>query len=91
MSEQNDQSQTNAGSDPTPDDPGFDELLDKLESIVVQLEKGELPLDETLDRFEAGMALATKASSVLEKAEMRVDKLIRERGQLVAVPLEDRS
>lgn len=71
------------------DDPGFDGMLDRLESIVVQLEKGELPLEDALERFEDGMALATKASVVLDAAELRVEKLIRERGQLVAVPLDD--
>lgn len=70
-------------------DEGIDGLLDRLEGIVVQLEKGELPLEAALMQFEEGVGLANKASTVLQQAEMRVDKLIRERGQLTTAALDD--
>ncbi len=75
--------------DRSTEDEGFDALLDRLEGIVVDLEKGDLSLEAALGRFEAGMKLAAKASGVLASAELRVDKLVRERGQLVTTPMSD--
>lgn len=68
---------------------GFDGLLDNLETIVVALERGELSLELALERFESGMALARRAATVLDNAEARVEVLMRDRGQLVAQPLDD--
>ena len=70
-------------------DKGFDELLSTLEDIVAQLEGGDLPLEEALDHFEQGVSLANRASEVLKSAEMRVEKLIRHKGEIQVTPLDD--
>jgi exodeoxyribonuclease VII small subunit len=65
----------------------FEESLKKLESIVAQLEKGDLPLEESLKLFEEGMALSAACKRELEAAEGKVQILIKQRdGSLKAEP-----
>jgi len=70
----------------------FEEAMKKLEMIAQELEKGELDLDQSVQKFEEGMALAKKCNEVLEKAEKRITILIQEDGELKEenfVPQED--
>lgn len=64
----------------------FEALLDRLRGVVEELEQGELPLEESLARFEEGVTLSRLAASKLESAERRVDALIEEGGALKLVP-----
>ncbi|HUN85408.1 MAG TPA: exodeoxyribonuclease VII small subunit [Terracidiphilus sp.] len=65
----------------------FEESLKKLESIVAQLEKGDLPLEESLRLFEEGVALSAVCKRELEAAEGKVQILIKQRdGSLKAEP-----
>lgn len=56
-------------------DSSFEKLFVELESIVSQLETGDLPLDESLALFQRGTVLAKKCSDLLDKAELRVKEL----------------
>jgi exodeoxyribonuclease VII small subunit len=67
---------------------GFEESLSALEKIVGQLESGDLPLERALDLFEEGVALARRCQSQLEAAERKVELLLRERGEIKAIPFE---
>ena len=67
--------------------PSFEESLKKLEAIVDQLEKGDLPLEESLKLFEQGVGLSTACKKELDEAEGKVQMLIKQRdGALKAVP-----
>lgn len=55
----------------------FEENMTRLEAIVAQLEKGEVPLDESLKLFEEGTALIGRCRTALEKAEQQVVKLTK--------------
>jgi exodeoxyribonuclease VII small subunit len=57
----------------------FEESLKKLESIVDQLEKGELPLEESLKLFEEGVGLSAVCKQELDAAEGKVQSLIKQR------------
>lgn len=59
--------------------PTFEDSLKKLESIVEQLEKGDLPLEESLKLFEQGVALSAVCKKELDKAEGKVQSLIKQR------------
>jgi exodeoxyribonuclease VII small subunit len=59
--------------------PSFEESLKKLESIVDQLEKGDLALDESLKLFEEGVNLSTACQQELDAAEGKVQMLIKQR------------
>lgn len=66
----------------------FEEALGKLELIVKQLERGELPLEESLDRFAEGMKLSQVCLNKLDKAEKNIDKIIQsQQGKIVEKPL----
>jgi len=59
--------------------PSFEESLKKLESIVEQLEKGDLPLEESLKMFEEGVALSAACKRELDAAEGKVEMLVKQR------------
>ncbi len=54
----------------------YEEAFQELESIVTQLEGGELPLEESLKLFERGQKLASRCNELLEKAELKLRKLM---------------
>lgn len=56
----------------------FDDLLVELERIVDQLERAELPLEESLAAFERGVALSRRGQQILDEAEGKVELLLRD-------------
>jgi len=71
------------------DEPTFDQGMAELERIVARLEAGELPLEEALAAFEAGIALVRQLHQRLTDAEARIDVLTRDAtGGLQLQPLE---
>ena len=59
--------------------PTFEQSLKKLESIVEQLEKGDLPLEDSLKLFEQGVDLSAVCKKELDEAESKVQTLIKQR------------
>ena len=53
----------------------FEQSLDRLEEIVRHLEKGDLPLSDSLALYEEGTALIAACSKQLDEAEQKVVKL----------------
>lgn len=53
----------------------FEESLARLDEIVRHLEKGDLPLSDSLRLFEEGTALLASAGRMLDEAEQRVVRL----------------
>lgn len=54
----------------------FEKKILKLEEIVSQMEKGDLPLEKALKSFEEGVTLSRECSKELEEAEQKVKLLI---------------
>jgi exodeoxyribonuclease VII small subunit len=69
-----------------PTAPNFEASLDELERIVKELERGDLPLEESLALFESGMQLSAECKRQLEEAETRVEVLMKKGSEVVAVP-----
>jgi exodeoxyribonuclease VII small subunit len=66
----------------------YDELVERLEKLVVELEGGKLPLEKSLETFAEGIRLAREAGRKLDDAERRVEQLLRaEDGSVAARPL----
>jgi exodeoxyribonuclease VII small subunit len=66
----------------------FEDALGKLEVIVKQLEVGDLPLEEALDKFSQGIFHAKLCFERLNVAEAQVDKILQqEQGRLIEKPL----
>lgn len=70
-------------SDERLDPPKFEAALQRLEQIVQRLEKGELPLEESLVLYEEGISLSRLCHAKLEEAEGRIEMLMKDaRGDL---------
>jgi exodeoxyribonuclease VII small subunit len=73
-------------------DPGdtnelaFEGALDELEALVVRLEAGDLVLEQALATFERGVALSRRCAELLERAEQRIDELVRTQGGAAVRP-----
>ena len=66
----------------------FEECLERLEKIVQDLEKGDVPLERSLTLFEEGMQLSSTCRKELEEAEGKVEILLKQNGKLQAEPFE---
>jgi len=58
--------------------PSFEEALQQLEQIVQKLEKGELPLEESLKLYEEGIRLSRLCHGKLEEAEGKIEMLMKD-------------
>ena len=54
----------------------FEQVLENLEGVVTELERGELPLEQALAAFERGVMLSRKGASLLDDAERRIEVLL---------------
>lgn len=63
---------TNGQEPPT----NFEDTVQRLGSIVEQLESGDLPLEQSLKLFEEGVRLSRTSQSALDTAEQRIEKLL---------------
>jgi len=68
--------------------PKFEECLQRLDKIVQELEKGEIPLEKSLVLFEEGMQLSSACRKQLDEAEGKVEILLKQNGKLQAEPFE---
>lgn len=68
--------------------PKFEESLQRLEKIVNELEKGELPLEKALGLFEEGIALSASCRKELDAAEGKVEILLKQNGKLQPEPFD---
>src|ERR1700676_586028 len=57
--------------------PNFENAMDRLESIVGQMESGKLPLEELIVRYEEGMKLVKICQERLATAEQKIDIIAR--------------
>ena len=55
----------------------FEAAMKRLEEIVRTMERGELPLEESLRLFEEGVALVNSCGKQLDEAEMKIVKLMK--------------
>lgn len=67
----------------------FETALEKLQKIVEELEKGGLSLDQTLKEFNQGMQLLKFCNQKLDKAEKKIELMIKENDEFKKeVPFE---
>ena len=58
-------------------DKTFEENMTRLEEIVTRLEKGDVPLSQSLSLFEEGTRLAAACRAELDQAEQQVVRLVK--------------
>jgi exodeoxyribonuclease VII small subunit len=66
----------------------FEDCLQRLEQIVGELEKGDIPLEQALGLFEEGIRLSNSCRQELEDAEGKVEILLNRSGKMQAEPFE---
>ncbi|MGN6592250.1 MAG: exodeoxyribonuclease VII small subunit [Terriglobales bacterium] len=65
---------------------GFEQSLQRLEAIVTELERADLPLEKSVSLFEEGMGLVEECRKQLDAAEGKVEALVRRAGGMAAEP-----
>lgn len=69
--------------------PNFEDALKRLETIVEELESGELSLEDSIARYEEGMKLSRKLTQTLDEAEKRIERLVENAdGTTTTEPME---
>lgn len=67
----------------------FEEKLSDLESIVKELENGNVDLDDAINKYTEAMKLAKECSKKLDEAEKAVNEILKEDGSLGEFKAED--
>ena len=70
----------------------FEKAMTRLESIVEELERGDLNIDKSLEIFEEGIKMSRVCSKKLNEAEAKIEKLTKgKKGELVTelFPIDD--
>jgi len=68
--------------------PNFEKALESLESLVDDMEQGNLSLEESLKRFEKGIALSSECQQALQNAELKIKELVEKNGKLLEQDVE---
>ena len=56
----------------------FEQAIQQLKAIVDRIEQGEIPLQDSLEQYEKGMALIKHCRDILQKAQKRIEKISKE-------------
>lgn len=68
--------------------PNFEKALTDLETLVDEMEQGNLSLEDSLKRFEKGIALSTECQQALQNAELKIKELVEKNGKLLEQDIE---
>ena len=63
------------------DEVKFEDKLNRLEKMVNELEKGDVDLDDAINKYTNAMKLAKECSEKLKNAEENVNKILTENGE----------
>jgi exodeoxyribonuclease VII small subunit len=72
-------------------EPKFEDALKRLEEIVEELERGDLPLEESLGKYEEGIKLSVLCTKKLETAKKKIEMLVKTgEGKFKLLPFDDK-
>lgn len=57
----------------------FEQAIEELTAIVEKIELGEIPLQQSIEQYEKGMALIKHCRGILQKAEEKIEKISQEK------------
>ena len=66
----------------------FEEKLKELESIIADLENGEIDLDQSIEKYTRAMKLVKECDEKLKSVEEQVSKLVTEEGEIQDFEME---
>lgn len=67
----------------------FEERLQQVEALIAKMESGEMPLEEAMQQYEAGMNALNALEKELTAAQQRLTVLRQQSGEDVEVPMEE--
>ena len=69
------ETETETATRPDVGEMSFEAAMAELEAIVEKLERGDVPLEQSIEFYERGEALKARCRALLRDAEMRVEKV----------------
>lgn len=70
--------------------PRFEEAFARLEQVIDEMERGELPLEDLLQRFEEGVQLVRTCRRFLKQAQARIEQFVEVKdGQWVLKEMDE--
>lgn len=58
----------------------FEQAIENLEKIVSEIESGEVPLEESIEKYAQGIALVKQCRAILDSAEKKIQMLTAKEG-----------
>lgn len=67
----------------------FEERLQQVEALIAKMESGEMPLEEAIQQYEAGLNALNALEKELTAAQQRLTVLRQQSGEDVELPMEE--
>ena len=67
----------------------FEERLQQVEALIAKMESGEMPLEEAMQQYEAGLNALNALEKELTAAQQRLTGLRQQSGEDIEVPMEE--
>jgi exodeoxyribonuclease VII small subunit len=67
----------------------FEERLQQVEALIAKMESGEMPLEEAMQQYEAGLNALNTLEKELTAAQQRLTVLRQQNGEDIEVPMEE--
>ena len=67
----------------------FEERLQQVEALIAKMESGEMPLEEAMQQYEAGLNALNALEKELTAAQQRLTVLRQQSGEEIGVPMEE--
>lgn len=67
----------------------FEERLQQVEALIAKMESGEMPLEEAMQQYEAGLNALNALEKELTAAQQRLTVLRQQSGEGIEVPMEE--
>lgn len=67
----------------------FGERLQQVEALIAKMESGEMPLEEAMQQYEAGLNALNALEKELTAAQQRLTVLRQQSGEDIEVPMEE--
>lgn len=67
----------------------FEERLQQVEALIAKMESGEMPLEEAMQQYEAGLNALNALEKELTAPQQRLTVLRQQSGEDIEVPMEE--
>jgi len=67
----------------------FEESVKELENLIEDLEKGDIPLEEAIEKFEKGVSLIKYCNKKLDEAERKIEIILKDDNGVKTAPFDE--